>query len=186
MEAGSHVPDIHRNRDRRTVVGRRQRGSPRRPRSRRRVAGHSNARSERTDRPTIGAGERRVVRAETESAIDVARAEVGPSSRARACAVRPGELPRTDRTGAVGISVPVGGAPTVADERAGADRSVSRRYARTARLPGAPMRSDPLVWAGYSSSRCLIPCFETFASVISSGIQSGLSSGAVSSHAHPS
>ena len=65
------------------------------------------ARSGRTGRPAIGAGERRVVRAETESTIDVARAEVGPSSRARACAVRPGELPRTDRTGAVGISVPV-------------------------------------------------------------------------------
>ena len=38
----------------------------------------------------------------------------------------------------------------------------------------------------YSSSRCSIPCFETFASVIVSGIQSGLSLGASSRHAHPS
>src|SRR6056297_468610 len=36
------------------------------------------------------------------------------------------------------------------------------------------------------SSRCSIPSLETFASVISSGIQSGELSGAVSSHAHPS
>lgn len=109
IEAGSHAPDIHRNRDRHTIVGRRRRGSPRRPRRGRRVAGHSDAGSERTDRPTIGAGERRAVRAETESTIDVARAEVGPSSRARVCAVRPGESPRTDRTGAVVISVPIRG-----------------------------------------------------------------------------
>ncbi len=36
------------------------------------------------------------------------------------------------------------------------------------------------------SSRCSMPFFETLASVISLGIQSGLSSGAVSLHAHPS
>ena len=36
------------------------------------------------------------------------------------------------------------------------------------------------------SSRCSIPCLETFASVITSGIQSGLLSGASSSQAHPS
>lgn len=35
-------------------------------------------------------------------------------------------------------------------------------------------------------SRCSIPFFETLASVMSLGIQSGLSSGAVSFHAHPS
>lgn len=36
------------------------------------------------------------------------------------------------------------------------------------------------------SSRCSTPCFSTFPFVISPGIQSGLSSGASSSHAHPS
>jgi hypothetical protein len=36
------------------------------------------------------------------------------------------------------------------------------------------------------SSRCSIPCLETFASVMSPGIQSGLSSGASSSQAQPS
>ena len=39
---------------------------------------------------------------------------------------------------------------------------------------------------GVHSSRCSMPSFETFASVISSGIQSGELSGAVSSQAHPS
>lgn len=39
--------------------------------------------------------------------------------------------------------------------------------------------------SGYSSM-CSIPSFETFASVISEGIQSGLSSGAVCFQAHPS
>jgi len=36
------------------------------------------------------------------------------------------------------------------------------------------------------SWRCSIPCFETFASVIVPGIQSGLSLGASSCQAHPS
>ena len=38
----------------------------------------------------------------------------------------------------------------------------------------------------YSSSRCSMPSFETFALVIVSGIHSGLPSGACSRHAHPS
>ena len=39
---------------------------------------------------------------------------------------------------------------------------------------------------GDHSSRCSMPCLETFASVISSGIQSGLSDGASSSQDQPS
>ncbi len=46
--------------------------------------------------------------------------------------------------------------------------------------------SRVLARAPRHSSRCSIPFFETFASVISLGIQSGLSSGAVSRHAQPS
>lgn len=37
-----------------------------------------------------------------------------------------------------------------------------------------------------SASRCSIPCFETLASVMVFGIQSGLSAGASSFHAQPS
>ena len=61
-------------------------------------------------------------------------------------------------------------------------RTLSVRWARM-QLTALSSRRR---WADSYSSRCSIPFFETFASVISFGIQSGLLSGAVSSQAHPS
>ena len=57
-----------------------------------------------------------------------------------------------------------------------------RDRAAGVKISGCSSRYLPL----RHSSRCSMPCFETFASVISSGIQSGLSSGAVSCQAQPS
>lgn len=89
----------------------------------------------------------------------IARMEVGTSSR--------GRLPSVGSSGVRAFAR----APAKVDMNDESNRSSNERTAPLALV---------------HSSICSIPCFETFASVISFGIQSGLSSGAVCSHAQPS
>ena len=104
---------------------------------------------------------------------DVARLEVGVFHPTRVCAQSSRVSCRAPMaTGSGTIAVPV--------ERN--EHCQTGFETQPYRAPYGPVTDCSL----YSSSSFLIPCLETFASVISSGIQSGLSSGDVSSQAHPS